>query len=271
MELPLRKRMWDMDNKSKVFYKTQTIIIAAILPVFIIVMWKVYSVNGMLNTNILASPEKVLERFRKAVEDQSLWKNILASLKRVGKGYLIGATLGFVVGALTGLFESIHKLLMALISILRPIPPIAMIPLLILALGIGEASKITIIVIGSFWPVLLNTMQGIRQTDPKLLELARSLGKNRFHILVKIILPSAVPSIFTGLRLGISQAWTCVVTAEMIAASSGVGYMIQYARELVQPDLLLLGIITIGVIGLIIDIFMIFLEKRIVYWKNAGG
>jgi sulfonate transport system permease protein len=112
-------------------------------------------------------------------------------------------------------------------------------------------------------------MQGIQDTDPKLLEVASAFGKNRVVVLFQIILPSAVPSIFTGLRLGISQAWTCVVTAEMIAASAGVGYVIQYARELVQPDLLLVGIITIGIIGLLIDLIVIFLQKKIVYWRAS--
>ena len=161
-----------------------------------------------------------------------------------------------------------RKLLTAVIGILRPIPPISLIPFFILWLGIGEKSMLTIIAIGTFWSVLLNTIQGFQDTDPKLIELARVFGKNRFIILFKIILPSAIPSIFTGLRLGISHAWTAVVTAEMIAASSGVGYMIQIARELVQPDLLLLGIACIGIIGLIIDTIMVILLKKIVYWKN---
>jgi sulfonate transport system permease protein len=194
-------------------------------------------------------------------------RNIEASAVRVVKGYLAGAILGFLIGTLIGLYKNVNRALVAVIGILRPIPPIALIPFFILWLGIGETAKITVIAIGSFWPVLLNTMQGISEADVKLLELANVLGKNKLVIFYKIILPSAVPAIFTGLRLGISQAWTCVVTAEMIAASAGVGFMIQYARELAQPDLLLLGIITIGVIGVIIDLVMIFLQKKIVYWK----
>jgi sulfonate transport system permease protein len=196
-------------------------------------------------------------------------KNVVASLKRVIEGYLIGAILGFVIGTLIGIYKNVNRALLAVIGILRPIPPIALIPFFILWLGIGETAKITVIAIGSFWPVLLNTMQGISDTDRKLLEVANVFGKNKLVVFFKIILPSAVPAIFTGLRLGISQAWTCVVTAEMIAASAGVGFMIQYARELAQPDLLLLGIITIGIIGIIIDAVMIFLQKKIVYWKTT--
>lgn len=257
------------NDKQNAAYRIQTIVIGAILPIFVLVLWQVQSARGVLNTNILASPDEVITRLNEMLENGELWKNILASASRVVKGYLIGASLGFVIGAFNGLFKVVNRALLAVIAILRPIPPIALIPFLILWLGIGEASKITIIVIGSFWPVLLNTMQGIQETDPKLLEVASAFGKNKVIVLFKIILPSAVPSIFTGLRLGISNAWTCVVTAEMIAASAGVGYIIQYARELVQPDLLLLGIIIIGVIGLFIDLIVIFLQKKIVYWRAA--
>jgi sulfonate transport system permease protein len=194
-------------------------------------------------------------------------KNVSASLTRVVEGYLIGAALGLLIGTFIGLYKNVNRALVAVIGILRPIPPIALIPFFILWLGIGETSKITVIAIGSFWPVLLNTIQGIQEADTKLLELANVFGKSKLVIFFKIILPSAVPAIFTGLRLGISQAWTCVVTAEMIAASAGVGFMIQYARELAQPDMLFLGIITIGIIGVVIDLVMIFLQKKIVYWK----
>lgn len=257
------------EDKLNATYRIQTIIVAAVIPVLVLVLWQIQYVRGVLNTNILASPKAVVTKFQEMLATGELWKNILASAARVVKGYLIGAFLGFFLGALNGLFKSVNRALVAVIAIMRPVPPIALIPFLILWLGIGEASKITIIAIGSFWPVLLNTMQGIQDTDPKLLEVASAFGKNRVVVLFQIILPSAVPSIFTGLRLGISQAWTCVVTAEMIAASAGVGYVIQYARELVQPDLLLVGIITIGIIGLLIDLIVIFLQKKIVYWRAS--
>jgi sulfonate transport system permease protein len=254
-------------KEANLSYKIQSIVIAAIIPLLIIVYWKVASDKGIINTNILASPADVREIFVKMSDNGKYLKNVSASLTRVFEGYLIGAALGLLIGTLIGLYKNINRALVAVIGILRPIPPIALIPIFILWLGIGETSKITVIAIGSFWPVLLNTIQGIQEADTKLLELANVFGKSKTVIFFKIILPSAVPAIFTGLRLGISQAWTCVVTAEMIAASAGVGFMIQYARELARPDMLLLGIITIGVIGVVIDLVMIFLQKKIVYWK----
>jgi sulfonate transport system permease protein len=249
-------------------YRLQTIAVAAIIPVFIIVYWIICSEKGVLNTSILASPDSVYERFKTMVQNGKLLTNVLVSTGRVLKGFALGALVGLTIGSLIGLFKPVSKLLSAMIAILRPIPPIAMIPFFILWLGIGEASKILIIALGTFWAVLLNTIQGFQDTDPKLLEVAKIFGKSKPVILLKIVLPSAVPSIFTGLRLGIGNAWSAVVAAEMIAASAGVGYMIQYARELVQPDLLLLGIITIGIIGLIIDTVVLYIQKKVVYWKT---
>jgi sulfonate transport system permease protein len=249
------------------FYQLQSVIIAAIIPILILVYWKIASDTGIINQNIFASPKSVISILKEMLENGKYEKNVLASLQRVAEGYLIGAVLGFLLGTFIGLYKNVNRAFVAVIGILRPIPPIALIPFFILWLGIGETAKITVIAIGSFWPVLLNTMQGIQEADKKLLEVADVFGKSKLTMFVKIVLPSAVPAIFTGLRLGISQAWTCVVTAEMIAASAGVGFMIQYARELSQPDLLFLGIITIGVIGVVIDLLMLFLQKKIVYWK----
>lgn len=254
-------------KKGNMMLRMQSIGIAIIIPAVFLIFWAVSSKNGTLNTNILASPENVWKRFLKMAADGSLQKNVLASTVRVLKGFFLGALFGLVMGSLIGLFKPINRLLSAVIAILRPIPPISMIPFFILWLGIGESSKLVIIALGSFWAVLLNTIQGFQDTDPKLLEVARVFGKGKLVVLLKIVLPSAVPSVFTGLRLGISHAWTAVVTAEMIAASSGVGYMIQFARELAQPDLLLLGIIAIGVIGLIIDVIVLYVQKKVVYWK----
>ena len=123
--------------------------------------------------------------------------------------------------------------------------------------------------IGSFWPMLLNTIQGIHNVDSKLLELGRILEKGRLETIFQIILPSAFPSIFTGLRLGISASWTNIVAAEMIAASSGMGHMISYAREMSQPASVLIGIFSIGIVGLLIDSFVIFIQKKVIYWNTS--
>lgn len=248
--------------------KITTIALAAILPILLIVYWYVGSENNLFNQSIIPTPHKMWVQFSKMISDGSLFGHIAVSFRRVITGYLIGALAGVLLGMLIGLYTRLNQMFIALIGILRPIPPIACIPLFILILGIGEASKTALIFIGSFWPCLLNTISGIHTTNKKLIEVAEVFGKNKLSILLNIILPSAVPSIFTGLRLGISTAWSCVVAAEMIASTEGVGYLIMYARQMTKPAMLFVGIISIGVIGLIIDLFMQFLQKKIVYWEN---
>lgn len=141
------------------------------------------------------------------------------------------------------------------------------VPVLILWLGIGETSKVIVITIGTFWPVLLNTVHGIKNVDKRYLEVGSVLEKKRKIVLAKIILPSALPSIFTGLRIGLGNAWMSVVGAELIAAASGIGYLISYARELSQPDVMLVGVFSIGIIGLLIDMLLKKVEKWALRWN----
>jgi sulfonate transport system permease protein len=143
---------------------------------------------------------------------------------------------------------------------------IAWIPLFILWIGIGDGFKITLIALGTFWSVLLNTIHGIQSVDPKLLEVASALEKNRFIMIRKIILPAALPAILTGLRLGMGVAWSSVVASEMIAASKGIGYMIMFAREMAQPAKLMVGVFTIGLVGLLIDTIILKLQKWLIKW-----
>jgi len=251
-------------EKKKLFIN---IVFSCLAPVALILIWYIATRFKLVNTIILPSPVKVFKSFIAYILKGKLLKNLLVSIVRVIKGFLVGAILGISLGILMGLSEKLHKILGSLVSIFRPIPMIAWIPLLILWLGIGENCKVAVIVIGTFWPILLNTISGIHSVDKKLLEVGLVREKSNAQILKKIIIPSAWPSIFTGLRLGIGTAWTCVVASEMIAASSGLGYMIMYARELSQPDVVLVGVFTIGLVGVLIDFFIRRIEKRILRWK----
>lgn len=236
--------------------------------VLLVILWQWAGSRQLVNTSILPKPTLILEKLADMILDGSLVRYTLVSLKRVFLGYCLGGGIGLVFGFMIGLNRRLEQFINLYIGILRPIPPIAWIPFLILALGIGELSKITVIAIGSFWPLLLNTIEGVHAADESLLELGRVLEKDRKTVIFKIILPSAVPSVFTGARLGISRAWSCVVTAEMIAASVGVGYLIQYARELSQPAVMLVGVAVIGLIGLLIDSAMMAVQKRLLQWNN---
>jgi sulfonate transport system permease protein len=170
-----------------------------------------------------------------------------------------------------GLFKPIEKAFSLITGLLRPIPIVAWVPMLILWMGIDESSKITVIAIGSFWPTLLNVIHGIKSTDKKYLEVAEILEKNKFTVLTKVVFPSALPSIFTGLRVAIGIAWMSVIAAELIAAASGIGYLIMYAREISQPDVMLVGVLSIGITGLLIDVLIRKIEIRFLKWNSGAG
>ncbi|MGN1224357.1 MAG: ABC transporter permease [Ruminococcus sp.] len=246
-----------------------SVLISLILPILLLVFWFVGSNKELFNPSIIPTPHKMWLQLTRMISDGSLLEHIAVSFRRVILGYLLGAASGVFLGVLIGLYTRLNQLFLTLIGLLRPIPPIACIPLFILMMGIGETSKTALIFIGAFWPCLLNTISGIHAANPKLIEVAEVFGKNKFVILKDIVLPSAVPSIFTGLRLGISTSWSCVVAAEMIASNVGVGYLITYAREMSKPAMLFIGIIAIGLIGLLIDLVMQLLQKKVVYWENT--
>lgn len=237
-----------------------------ILTCLLILIWQEASVNGLLSAIILPPPTKIFAAFKRMLEDGSLVRHVGMSFKRVMIGYALGAGSGIIMGFLLGIFKPLERLTSFLFGLIRPIPPLAMLPVLILWLGIGENSKIAVIALVAFWPTFLNSQEGIAQTDTKLLELSTVLKKNRWQKVYSIVLPSTIPYVFAGLRLSISRAWGGVVVAEMLAASAGVGFLIQYSRELSKPDMMLAGVITIAVIGYLIDIILSFIQKRICFW-----
>jgi sulfonate transport system permease protein len=242
------------------------ILLSISAPVAILLVWQIAGLKGCINQAILPTLEKVITVAKDLILNGTLWENIAVSLGRVMKGFVIGSVLGIVVGIIMGLSQVVYTILQTLVGIFRPIPMIAWIPLFILWIGIGDGFKITLIALGTFWSVLLNTIHGIQSVDPKLLEVASALEKNRFIMIRKIILPAALPAILTGLRLGMGVAWSSVVASEMIAASKGIGYMIMFAREMAQPAKLMVGVFTIGLVGLLIDTIILKLQKWLIKW-----
>lgn len=238
-----------------------------IIPVVFIVVWQVLSSTNVINTRLLPSPAMICDTFMDLLKSGSVSESLLISGQRVGIGFLLGASAGLILGILTGLFSWFNKSLSFIVGALRPIPMVAWIPLFILWLGIDEAPKIAVIAVGSFWPILVNTSQGIKNVDIKYLEVGRILEKSQMQMLLKIVWPASLPSVFTGLRLGISSAWNCVVTAEMIAASAGVGHMIMQGRQYYNVAQVLVGVALIGVVGLILDAGLIWLETKLLRWN----
>ena len=237
------------------------------LLITLIVIWQFASDKGFINPIILPSPLSIVQCFSALIGDGSLLKNLIISSKRVLTGYVISAILALVLGIWIGLSPRFKRMTDLIIQILKPIPPISWIPLVILWFGIGESSKVFLIFIGGFFTILVNVVDGIRRIDIKLVELANAMVVPRIKYILQIVIPYAAPNIFTGLRVGLGQSWMCVVAAELVAASSGLGYMIMFARQFGQTDVVIVGMLMIGIIGKVMDSILMAIEKSVIRWK----
>lgn len=232
-------------------------------PILLLLIWEIASRKGILLKSVMPAPSTIVNKAVSLIEKGSLQTDILVSGIRIVKGFLLGTIFGVLLGIAVSLFKKIDCVTAVLVSVLRPIPIVALLPLFILWFGIDERSKVAVICLGAFWPVLLNTIQGIRRADPKIIEVAKVLKLPNWKIVLQIILPSAFPYIFTGVKLAVGGALGCVVTAEMVAASEGLGYMVMYARMMAQPDALMVGVIVLGVLGLLVEAGMNQMQKHL--------
>lgn len=235
--------------------------------ILIIALWQVLEVVEVIDPVTLPSPLQILETFLSMLQSGELLKHVWVSIIRVFQGYALAAIFGILLGIAIGLSKRLNRLTDFVIQILKPIPPIAWIPLAILWFGIGETSKIFLIFLGGFFPILINVTDGIKLTDKKLIEVAKVLETPKFSFITKVVIPSALPSIFTGLRVGVGSAWMCVVGAELIASDQGVGYMIMNARQFSQPDVVVIGMLAIGFIGKVIDVILKAIERKMIKWN----
>ncbi|MGI6603478.1 MAG: ABC transporter permease [bacterium] len=234
-----------------------------VLPVVLVISWWIVAKSGSFSPYLLPAPLTVLRTLIKLTVTGELALHIAASLKRVLIGFSLAVTLGLPLGLLVGLSSQARGLLAPTLRFLQHVPPIAWIPLFILWLGIGESSKHAVIVYAAFFPVFLNTLQGVAATDPRLVEVGRLYRLRSLELVREVFLPSAAPVIFTGLRLGLGYSWRALVSAELIAAPSGLGYLIVEARELSQPAVILCGVIVIGLVGLALEILLNLVEQHL--------
>lgn len=256
-----------MYEKKSLINKLLFTFIYILMPILILVIWKIAALSGYIKPYTMPTPEKVIETIGEVLKNGQLINNILASVFRVLEGFFIALILALILGILIGLSKKFEILTEITFQILKPIPPIAWIPLAIIWFGIGEASKIFIIVLGAFFPILLNVIDGIKNIDPRYLELEKVYEVRKIKFIKGVILPGALPYIMTGIRVGLGNAWVCVVAAEMIAATKGVGYMLTDGRNLSRPDLVILGMLIIGVVGKIMDDVLKNISKKIIKWN----
>lgn len=248
------------------------LILSWVAPLTLIIVWESLAQGGWLSPQVLPAPSKVLRTAYKLTVSGSLVNDLGISLLRAAAGFAIGGGIGFALGTLVGFSRVAEAAIDRSVQMIRAIPFLALLPLVIVWFGVGEGEKIFLVSLGVAFPIYINTTLGIRQVDPKLLELGRVQGLGNWQLIRRIILPGALPSILTGVRYSLATAWLALVVAETIGAQSGLGFLAMDAREFLRTDVIVLTIVIYALIGVAADSIARLLERRLLAWHpNYGG
>ncbi|MFY1854918.1 aliphatic sulfonate ABC transporter permease SsuC [Achromobacter xylosoxidans] len=240
-----------------------------LVPALILGLWQLAAQAGWLSSRILPAPSAVAAAAWSLAVSGELWQHVRISALRALWGLLLGGGLGLALGLLNGSSRTAETLLDTTLQMIRNIPVLALIPLVILWFGIEETAKLALLSLGVFFPVYLNTFHGIRSVDPALIEMGRSYGLTGWRLYRDVILPGALPSILVGLRFALGLVWVILIVTETISAQSGIGYMTMNAREFLQTDVVLLGILLYALLGKAADTLARLLECRLLRWNPA--
>jgi sulfonate transport system permease protein len=239
------------------------------LPAAIAVAWWWITARGLVKPYFLPAPSKTLATAWRLVAQDDLWADFVVSLRVVVKGFLLGAGLGLLLGLGAGTSRALERFFGPTLDGVRQIPPLAWLPLIILWVGIGDLAKTVVIAKVVFFPVFVNTLQGIRGVARDHVEVARVFHLSRWRFVTKVLLPGALPSILTGVRYGAGLSWSLVVVAEMLSGRAGLGYLIFRAQELLVTDELVVVMLVIGAVGFAIDRSLRRVERRLLRWKEG--
>lgn len=234
-----------------------------------LVIWELSVRFGLVNSKYMIGPIQVVQTFIVKLYDPNpdgsvLMVHFASSLYLAVVGYLAAITVGIPLGLIMGYSNSVYKFVNPIFEIIRPIPPIAWIPISVIWLGIGTVAKGFIIFLAAFVPCVINAYTGVRQTNPVLINVAKTCGASDWQIFRTVCIPSALPLLFTGLRVSLGNSWSTLVAAELLSAQSGLGYMIQQGRTLVRPDIIIVGMLSIGITGALLSAMLSKQEKRFV-------
>lgn len=235
-------------------------------PVLLLLVWETAARLGWITPQVLPAPSKVATTALDLIAEGRLLSDLGVSLLRAATGFAIGGAIGFGLGTLVGFSRLAEAALDRSIQMVRAIPFLALLPLVIVWFGVDEGGKIFLVALGVSFPIYINTVLGIRQVDPKLLELGRVLGLSTAKLIRRIVLPGALPSILTGVRYSLASAWLALVVAETIATSSGIGFLAMDAREFLRTDVIVLAIVVYALIGVLADAIARTLERRLLRW-----
>jgi NitT/TauT family transport system permease protein len=238
-----------------------------ISPIGLILAWQLALMAGFGDRRFVPAPTDIAARFWVLLENGELAYNTGVTLLRVFAGFFVGAIPAVVMGLLMAMFKPVRIFFDPLIAALFPIPKIALMPLLLLALGFGDASKIALVAIAVFFPVIVNTYVGAANIDKIYWDVAKNYGASQRVMFTRIVFFGALPMIFAGLRIALAVSFIVLVAAEFVATKSGIGYMIWNSWELLQVDIMFVGIVTIGVLGLITSALFQELERKVIPWK----
>lgn len=239
-----------------------------LIPCLLIIVWQLISITGILSERIIPAPTQIIEAAILLLGNGELYDHMSISLTRAAVGFIIGGSIGFVLGLLNGVFRISDLLLDTSIQMLRNIPHLALIPLVILWFGIGETSKIFLVALGVLFPIYLNTYHGIKSVDKRLIEMGESYGLKGYKLFLHVILPGALSSILVGIRFSLGVMWLTLIVAETISAQSGIGYMAMNAREFMQMDIIVLSILIYAAFGKVSDVIARYLEGRLLKWDT---
>ncbi|MGR7257506.1 taurine ABC transporter permease TauC [Klebsiella aerogenes] len=244
----------------------------ATLAVLLAIWWAVTALQ-LISPLFLPSPWQVLQKLLtiagpQGFMDATLWQHLAASLTRIAIALVLAAIVGVPVGIAMGLSPTVRGILDPLIELYRPVPPLAWLPLVIIWFGIGETPKILLIYLAIFAPVVMSTLAGVKSAQQVRVRAALSLGASRAQVLWLVILPGALPEILTGLRIGLGVGWSTLVAAELIAATRGLGFMVQSAGEFLATDVVLAGIAVIAIIAFVLELGLRALQRRLTPWHG---
>lgn len=243
-------------------------ILGLLLPAVLILLWHFLVKFGVFPSSLVAKPSSVGTAFLELIKDGSLLKHIWSSLFRLALGFAVGSILALILGLFVGTSDLVSKILNPTLSTLGPIPPVAWIPLLIILFGIGDGSKIALIAMGTFFVMYTSIISGIENVQGKWLEIGSLYEKTKVFMIKNVLLPAALSQVFLSARVALALSWILLIAAEVIASSSGLGWLIWDSRNFSRPDDMIVGMIVVGALGKLSDEIMKHLEYKMVPWKH---
>ena len=250
--------------------KTRERLLSLISPIGLLVLWQVLLMAGFGDRRFIPAPTDIAVRFAALVANGELATHVLVTLYRVFAGFFIGVVPAIAVGLLMAMFKPVRVFFDPLIAALFPIPKIALMPLLLLAFGFGDASKIALVVIAVFFPVVVNTYVGAANIEKIYWDVGKNFGASQRVMFTRVVFFGALPMIFAGLRIALAVSFIVLVASEFVASKTGIGYLIWNSWELLQVDTMFVGIVTIGILGLITSAAFQEIERKVIPWK-AGA